>query len=77
MSMQNVSVSKKLIAAFGITVFVVLAMCVTVSIAMRRQAVLERNNNDSDEVQTSMERARGDIYRASADLRRYMLIADA
>src|ERR1700729_1769731 len=73
MSIQNISVTKKLILAFGVTVFVVLAMCFTVNMAMGRQAVLERNNSESDDVMTRLERARGDIFKGSADVRRYML----
>ncbi|MEI9892277.1 MAG: CHASE3 domain-containing protein [Caulobacteraceae bacterium] len=69
--------SKKLLVAFTVTVAVVLAMCVTVTLAMNRQAVLEQYNSASDEVQIDMERARGDIYHASADVRRYVLTGEA
>jgi methyl-accepting chemotaxis protein len=73
----NVSVSKKLLIAFAVMVSVVLAMCLTVHLAMGRQAVLERYNSESDDVEIRMERARGYIYKASADLRRYVIVGDA
>jgi methyl-accepting chemotaxis protein len=77
MSFGNISVSKKLLIAFAVTVSVVLTMCITVHLAMGRQAVLERFNSESDDVEIRMERARGYIYRASADLRRYIVVGDA
>ena len=77
MSFGNISVSKKLLIAFAVTVSVVLAMCLTVHLTIGRQAVLERYNSESDDVETRMERARGDIYRASAELRRYVIVGDA
>jgi methyl-accepting chemotaxis protein len=75
MSFGNISVSKKLLTAFAVTVSVVLAMCVTVHLAMGRQAVLERNNSESDEVEVRIERTRGDLLRASTELRGYVLTA--
>ncbi len=39
--------------------------------------MLEQYNSASDEVQIDMERARGDIYHASADVRRYVLTGEA
>src|SRR6185437_13916661 len=73
MSFGNISVSRKLLVAFAVTVSVVLTMCVTVHLAMSRQAALERNNSESDDVMVRMERSRADIFRASTDLRGYVL----
>ena len=75
MSFGNISVSKKLLIAFAVMVSVVLGMCVTVHLAMSRQAVLERYNSESDDVEIGMERARADLFRASTELRGYVLTA--
>jgi methyl-accepting chemotaxis protein len=75
MSFGNISVSKKLVIAFTVMVSVVLAMCLTVHLAMGRQAVFERYNSESDDVQIRMERARADVFRASTELRGYILTA--
>jgi methyl-accepting chemotaxis protein len=77
MSIANLGVSKKLLLAFAVTVSVVIAMSVTVSLAMGQQGVLERLNSESDAVQYDLAQARAEIYRASSDVRGYVLAPDS
>ena len=58
MSFSNLGVSKKLVLAFAVTVSVVVIMCVGLNLAMRRQALMERHNSESDEVVVLLAKAR-------------------
>jgi methyl-accepting chemotaxis protein len=73
MSFSNLGVSKKLLLAFAVTVSVVIAMSAAVALATRRQATLEKFNSESDAAQEQIALARGEIYRASSDVRGYVL----
>ena len=73
MSFANLGVSKKLVLAFTVTVSVVIGMSATVALATRQQAVFERFNSESDSAQYQLSEARGEIYRASSEVRGYLL----
>jgi methyl-accepting chemotaxis protein len=77
MFVANLGVSKKLLFAFAVTVSVVIAMSVAISLATRQQGVLERFNSDSDSAQYELAQARAEIYRASSDVRGYVLAPEA
>ena len=76
MSFSNLGVSKKLFLAFAVTVSVVVIMCVGLNLAMRRQALMERHNSESDEVVVLLAKARSEIFHASSDIRGYLLMGD-
>jgi methyl-accepting chemotaxis protein len=77
MFFTHLGVSKKLMLAFAVTTAVVIAMSVTVGLATRRQATFERFNSESDAVQYQLAQARSEIYRASSDVRGYVISPSA
>jgi methyl-accepting chemotaxis protein len=77
MSFANLGVSKKLMLSFAVVVAVVVAMALTIGLATRQQATLERLNSESDAAQYELAQARGEIYKASSEVRGYIIAASA